>query len=110
MFESSLLLPDFKFKIPRNAKREIVQEDLCKQIYPALKKAVDGIWLTHSCEKCQSKAVIMEMMMTPAAVSQGKLLRFYLENLLVNFDKLVARSSPPMFGLFDVDIPILNPT
>ena len=49
-----------KFDVVRDTDRHLDIEQVCKSLYPSLRQFVDKKWLSHVCEKCSTRLVVMD--------------------------------------------------
>ena len=49
-----------EFPVERDSNRGIDIEKICENLYPKLKATIDGKWITHICEGCKNRTVIMD--------------------------------------------------
>ena len=64
-----------EFPVIRNDARNLDIEAICRLLYPRLKEVVDRKWLTHICEQCSTRLVVLDgnqKCFRPVCASKGE--------------------------------------
>lgn len=49
-----------RFNVIRKSDRQLDLDEVCKEVYPALKTHIDKKWLSHICKRCETRLVVMD--------------------------------------------------